>query len=109
VSQVLSDLLSIDALLSDETKWCRDVFARDKAGRAVSPYNPCARSWCLAGAIARACGGLDAGAQRHQYVINALEDVLSGSDTLIIFNDDNDFSAVKALLAEAIRRNTIEA
>ena len=43
-------------LLSDETRWCRGTFARNKDGYPVASDHADAVSWCLVGAVNKCYG-----------------------------------------------------
>ncbi len=45
--------MTISELLTDESKWTTEVYARDAAGRPVSAVDPTACRWCLTGAMIR--------------------------------------------------------
>jgi hypothetical protein len=107
---LLKDLLAIDNLLSDETKWCQNTFARDKNGKPVSPYSYRARSWCLTGAISRTFGDRFSGKNDVITELNAAigetkeNNIWKQYNNLSKFNDKADFAAIKDLLAVTIRR-----
>jgi hypothetical protein len=42
--------VKIKELLSDESKWCRGAFAKDKDGFPITESHQDACKWCLAGA-----------------------------------------------------------
>lgn len=46
----------IQSILSDESKWCKYVSARDVHGHPISPMEPGAVSFCIYGAARRAAG-----------------------------------------------------
>jgi hypothetical protein len=53
MNQLIKDLLAVEVLLSDETKWCKGSLARNKWGRPVLPGSRSATCWCLVGAVER--------------------------------------------------------
>lgn len=56
-SEMLDALNRVDALLSDESKWTKDVVARDAYGQSVEAEHPDATCWCFYGALLKV--GLD--------------------------------------------------
>jgi hypothetical protein len=66
-------------LLSDKSKWCQGVFARDSRGKAVWPDSNGAVMWSVVGAIAKLYGA-DA-ADAYKRLIDAVgEDVVNWND-----------------------------
>jgi hypothetical protein len=94
--QILNDLHALDALLSDRTKWTSRTLARNASGNPCAVTDPTAVSWCLLGAALKVCDTRNA----FLDVICALQAPIKGNITP--FNDHHDFTAVKAVIAEAI-------
>jgi hypothetical protein len=94
--QILNDLHAIDALLSDRTKWTSRTLARNASGNPCAVNDPTAVSWCLLGAALKVCDTRNAFLE----VICTLQSPIKGNITP--FNDHHDFTAVKAVIAEAI-------
>ncbi len=45
--------MKVRDLLTDESKWTKDTYARDKDGNATTPGASDAVCWCLVGALER--------------------------------------------------------
>jgi hypothetical protein len=111
MSQVLKKLLAIDALLSDERKWCKGTLARDQKGKPASTHHASAKRWCLLGAVDRITGRND---RIYEEVVSELQKAIREIDGecrnrvgVINFNDDDetDFLAIKEVLTIAICNN----
>jgi hypothetical protein len=48
--------MKIKELLTDESKWCKGMFASDVADYEVAPESAAAVKWCLLGAIYKCYG-----------------------------------------------------
>jgi hypothetical protein len=106
MSQLLTDLKAVDALLSDESKWCKGALARSQHGWPVLPSSPSANRWSLLGAIERVC---EKDYQRESEVRCMLIKIFGPCDISYI-NDDyrTDFAAIKKLFANAIQQAVLD-
>lgn len=51
--------MTVQELLSDESKWTKGTFARDENNCNIDPYSKGAICWCIKGAIMRCYEGDD--------------------------------------------------
>ena len=73
MSQLLTDLKALRALLTPPEAWTKTWNARDKEGLPVVADGPEAFCWCLHGGMIRVC---ERDPQREHYVIRSLERAL---------------------------------
>lgn len=99
---------ALDALLATPDQWTKTVGARTAKGKPINPRDPQATCWCVLGGtfkVSRMTGKGRTSLAIHTDMLICLQDAikhLGHSDTLIgEFNDDNDFPAIKRLIAEA--------
>lgn len=60
--------MKIKELLSDESKWTQNAYARDKNNKPVLPNNVNAVKWCLLGAVDKCYRKKSA----HDYILDLL-------------------------------------
>ena len=87
--------MKIKELLSDSSKWCKDVLAKDKNGQPIDYANENACKWCLGGAIALCYTG-----KRYVKICKIVESQIPG--TIPEWNDEEGrcFEDVKRLVEE---------
>lgn len=99
----------IAALISDESKWCKGVAARDIQGNALSPMEASAASFCIWGA-ARRVGGLGIGSLGKAVRGNHFWDVMLdigqynpekvSSGNIGTYNDSHSYGEIRERLKE---------
>lgn len=95
--KTLEHLKAVRELLSDESHWTQGEAARSEDGRAVSPQEKEACSWCLIGAAIKVA---EEGSDAHQ-ILRALKE--AGSIKYVHhFNDSHSHAEVLQLLDKAI-------
>jgi len=95
--------MKVKELLSDESKWTRNAYARNRYGESVLPSDPEATCFCLSGAIDKCYGSNPPLAWA---VSCKIEGVLprawhGGIQTISNFNDNACFDQIKKVLEEA--------
>lgn len=86
--------MKIRELLTDEAKWTRGAYARNKENRATGTRNDDAVRWCLMGAKWKCYYDTD----QHESVSGALEAEIGSGWNLTRWNDNATFADVKALV-----------
>lgn len=91
-------------LLTDESKWCRNAWAKDIRGIVVFSGSSAACQWCLEGAVRAVTDKLSKPFTRFAEMEAILFRAVArrGYDAISAFNDDpkTTFRDVKELLAE---------
>lgn len=107
-------LQDVDALLSDESKWTKNKFARTAEGDEIDVYDERATCWCLWGAVRKVCGPMSeyGQASRTSAIAAICNQITVPRATLLgvnmtpltAFNDNPNttFEQVKSVLARAI-------
>lgn len=96
-------LQAVDALLSDESKWCQEAEAKDEYGAAVKANHSRAAQWCLEGAFMR-LSGRPTPDDYSRFSAAVLKASRSRAKSMWVANDrkTTDFPKVKRWLARAI-------
>ena len=91
--------MKVRDLLTDETKWTKGAFARDKEGKVIGSGSPLACCWCLSGAAFH-CVGDDSDESAYAILARIRERV--GHASVAAWNDDpkRTFAEVRALVEE---------
>jgi hypothetical protein len=100
---ILEQLEAADALLTPET-WCQRTMARDTDGICCPPISHAAKQWCAWGAICKVTGWMQYGNDGSYEQLSKAAQTLYECNTPSVINDTLGFDAVKAVYAEAIRR-----
>jgi len=89
--------MKVQDILTDEGKWTRGHFARNKDGKSVDKFSPDAVCWCLWGAIEVAYGeDSKAEAKLRNHLLK-----IRNSASISYFNDmEATFPEVRALIEE---------
>ena len=95
---------AVRELLSDETKWTTEYYARDAEGGYTHSTSPNAACWCLEGAFNKVTNNHDAGIP--SMVLREIEAKCFPDDTMVGFNDKHDFPTVAKRLDDIIRENS---
>jgi hypothetical protein len=110
---MLETLLCVNAVLSDENKWCKGALARNKNKRSVLPYGRSAQSWCLIGAVEHILGRNWPRVREVLSELNAAINEFAAPSQfgVLDFNDarDTGFQDIKEILNIAIRNNREQA
>lgn len=90
-------------LLSDETKWTKEAYARDASGNRIDRYSPDATCWCLHGALDRIAtpNGVDKLYSATAFLIKILQEKgFPNSISLSKYNDlpERTFEDIRNLL-----------
>jgi len=91
----------LDTLLSDESKWTKDAWARDANGDRCQPNSKNAVCWCLVGALTKIAK------DRSDTVLHTIFKLTTGRrfglNAVVRWNDakKRTFADVKALIAKA--------
>lgn len=88
--------MKVKELLSDESKWTKETYARSSDGKPTAWFNQDAQCWCLLGAINLCYGGnsLDKlGMIRYALGLEFLSNAVDWND-----HPNRTFSEVKALV-----------
>lgn len=103
-------------ILSDQSKWVKNVTAQDEHGRDVNARSDRACKWCLVGAVHKATDKMflrgeeyvDCLAQTVEEMFPDRSGILSDRDAIVGFNDHpvTTFEEVRAVL-EATRRKLV--
>ncbi len=91
--------MKLSDVLKEET-WCTGAMALDKCGNLVESIDPAACKWCLAGALRKVCLGITARQQIVLFVYSLVPSCTMQSDTIVHFNDHNDWPAIAAIVEE---------
>ena len=89
--------MKVKELLSDESKWTQNAYARNEHENVVGYNDTMAVRWCLIGAINVCYPTLEEYAQVKQKLNDELRK-RSGSSDAVYFNDGRTFEEVKGLV-----------
>jgi hypothetical protein len=105
MSQLLSDLDALDALLSDESKWTKYTVAEDASGDDCEAYSSRAVCWCLEGAAVHVTVSNWSEFPKSEALREALRDTM-GVSNLADWNDapERTFADIKSLIATTRER-----
>lgn len=91
-----------DEILTDESRWTKGPFAKNREGEQVPPEDSAAACWCLAGARRKAAEGCPNEGWAAREALDAATP--RGFTDFIEYNEDEatTFSDIRALLDRAI-------
>lgn len=96
--------MKVKELLSDKSKWIKNVFAKNKEGDEVNYHDPTAYSFCLAGAVRRCYSETEEVFHdiSLQISIKTHQDITQWNWSIVQWNDDPErtFEEVKELVEE---------